>query len=230
MKTIKKFLVTEAIWGTGIFMMMMFIALLDPNPITSSHAMSWLGRAFGLALFPAGIAVSNDVIQARRSQQPLLAVTAVAGSIALLLFVLTAFITPLLSDGARSLLQLMSDMNAVGSGWEKLNDAAWKFFSVLFVPVNALLFAAIGLQVGIWSRYVLPLVLRRVLYWVVGLGLLITGFSVYDTTYETIVLHISADVNFAAFYTLLIPVSLCAGLALPTLALLRGANIPENTG
>jgi hypothetical protein len=230
MKIIQKFLIAEAVWGTGIFVLMIFITRLDPDPLTASHYVNWLGHAFGLAMFPAGIAVSHDVFPAGESRRRLLAAAAAAGAVALFLFVLTAFIAPRLGDGTRSLWQLMSDMNAVAAGWEKRNDAAWRFFSVLFKPVNALLFAAIGLQVGVWARYALPFVMRRVLYWAVGLGLLISGFSVYDTTYETIVLSTSADVSFAAFYTLMIPAALCAGLALPTLALLRGAKIPESTG
>jgi hypothetical protein len=63
------------------------------------------------------------------------------------------------------------------------------------------------------------------LYWAIGLGLMITGYAVFDSTYETIVLHTAAYVDFAAFYTLLIPAGICAGLGLPTLALLRGAEI-----
>jgi hypothetical protein len=90
--------------------------------------------------------------------------------------------------------------------------------------------AAIILQVGIWARYALPLVLRRLLYCMVGLGLMVSGYAVFDTTYEGVVLHTAADVSFAALYTLLIPASVYAGFTLPTLALLRGAEIRGRAG
>ncbi|MGH7467859.1 MAG: hypothetical protein ACRENP_07695 [Longimicrobiales bacterium] len=58
----------------------------------------------------------------------------------------------------------------------------------------------------------LPRPLRRALYWVVGVGLLISGAAIWDTTYETIVLNTAADASFAAFYTILIPAPRGAGI------------------
>ena len=77
------------------------------------------------------------------------------------------------------------------------------------------------MQVGTWAEYALPRGLRRPLYWVVGIGLIVSGAAIGDTTYEVIVLHTGADASFAALYTLLLPLSVCAGLGLPTLAVFQ---------
>jgi hypothetical protein len=133
----------------------------------------------------------------------------------------TTVLAPLLGDGARSVPQLLHDMSPAGGSWETRNDAAWVLFTSVFAAVNAFLFAVIGLQLGAWVPRALLAPMRRPMYWAVGLGLLISGYAMWDTTYETIVLHTSADASFAAFYTILIPAAICAGLALPTFVLFQ---------
>lgn len=229
MNVSRKFLMAELAWAAGIFVLMVPLALLDSDPPSWVRYVRWLARALGLAAFPAGIAIAHDVFAHPRSWRPLLAAAAAATLVAVILFALTGLVMPLLSEDARTLPQLANDMSTPTHSWERRNHAAWAFFSTLLVPLNALLFAAIGVQVGIWASYTLPFMLRRLLYWVAGLGLVISGYLVWDTTYETIVLHTAANASFAAFYTLLIPLSICAGLALPTLALLRRAPFPGSS-
>lgn len=217
----RRFLIAELVWAIGILVVLMPAALLDADPPLAARLLNWFTRALGLAAFPAGISVASDVFAAPRPRRALLSVLAAAGVAAIAVLALDAWITPLVADPTRALSQLAKDMGTTSASWETRNHAAWAFYRPFLGSVNTLLFAAIGLQVGTWATRALPLVLRRVLYWAVGLGLLVTGYTVSDTTYETIVLYTQADASFAAFYTLLIPLSICAGLALPTLALLR---------
>ena len=229
MKVAGRFLLAEVVWATGIFLLMLPVALLDNDPPSTMHVFRWLARAIGLAAFPAGITIAPVVFAHTRPWRPLLLALAAASAVSAVVFMLVAVIPPLVSDHARTIPQLLAHMRAAGGSWESRNDAAWAFYNNLFAPLNALLFAAIGVQVRIWARYALPLPLRRPLYWAVGLGLLISGYAVWDTTYEVVVIHTAADASFAAFYTVLIPASICVGLALPTLALTRRGELPLNT-
>jgi hypothetical protein len=228
MKVAGRFLLAELVWATGIFVLMVPVALLDNDPASSARFIRWLARAIGLAAFPAGITIAPVVFAHARPWRPLLLALAAASAVSGSVFVLIAVVSPLVSDDARTIPQLVAAMSAADGSWESRNDAAWDFYNNLFAPLNALLFAAIGMQVGIWARYSLPVPLRRALYWAVGLGLLISGYAIWDTTYEAVVIHTAADVSFAAFYTVLIPASICAGLALPTLALARRGELPGN--
>jgi hypothetical protein len=230
MKVAGRFLLAELVWALGIFVLMVPVALLDNDPPSTASVLRWLARAVGLAAFPAGITIAPAVFAHARPWHSLLLALAAASAVSVVVFMLVAVVAPLVSEHARTIPQLVAAMSAAAGSWESRNDAAWAFYSNLFAPLNALLFAAIGIQVGIWARYSLPLPLRRALYWAVGLGLLISGYAVWDTTYEVVVLHTAADVSFAAFYTVLIPASICAGLALPTLALVRGGELPRDTG
>ena len=224
MKVFWKFLLAELVWATAIFLLIMPITILSGDPLDGASLLRWLGRAFGLATFPAGIAVAGDVFAAPFRWRSLIGTIVAATLVAIVVLELFAFVVPLL-DGRMPLPQLIQLMAEEGQSWETRNDAAWQFYSILFTPVTTLLHAAIGVQVGVWATHSLSRAFRRLLYWLIGLGLMVSGYSVYDSTYETIVLHTAAYVEFAAFYTLLIPLGICAGLGLPTLALLRGAEV-----
>jgi hypothetical protein len=224
MKVFWKFLLAELVWATAIFLLIMPITILSSDPLDGASLVPWLGRAFGLAPFPAGIAVAGDVFAAPFRWRPLIGAMVAASLVAIVVLDLFAFVVPLL-EGGESLPRLGQLMSAEGQDWETRNHAAWQFYSILFTPLTTLLHAAIGVQAGVWTTHALPVAFRRLLYWLIGIGLLVSGYSVYDSTYETIVLHTAAYVDFAAFYTLLIPLGICAGLGLPTLALLRGAEV-----
>ncbi|MEX2152845.1 MAG: hypothetical protein WD825_05850 [Gemmatimonadaceae bacterium] len=229
MKLVGRFVVAELVWATGIAVLMVAVAVLSSDPLSAADFVRWLARALGLAAFPAGIAIAPAVFDGSRPWRQLLHAVVAATTVCVVVFALLGAVAPAVSEHGRSLPRLIQEMSAATENWESRNDAAWVFYTTLFAPLNALLFAAIGIQVGIWSRYSLPQPLRRALYWAVGLGLLVSGFAVWDTTYETIVLHTAADTSFAAFYTVLIPASVCAALALPTLALARRVELPRST-
>jgi hypothetical protein len=224
MKVVRTFALAELVWAIAIFLLILPVTVLTADSLSATVYMRWLGRALMLAAFPAGIAIAGDVFATPRPWRSLCAAVTAASIAAALVLAVFAVAVPLLGE-ERTLPQLALAMRATNGSWGSRNDAAWDFFSTLLTPITALLHAAIGLQVGLWATHAVPPVLRRLLYWAIGLGLMITGYAVFDSTYETIVLHTAAYVDFAAFYTLLIPAGICAGLGLPTLALLRGAEI-----
>ncbi|HUF49884.1 MAG TPA: hypothetical protein VMN60_03565 [Longimicrobiales bacterium] len=223
MSTVRRFLLAELLWGGGIFLLVLPLAILGSDAHGAADYYRWLTRALGLAAFPAGIAVAGDVLAHARPWRALVVVLGVATGIGVVL--LAIVLGPVLGADALTLPQLMSLMTASGASWETRNHAAWVFYSTLLVCTHPLLMAAIGVQAGAWAPHALPVGLRRLLYWLIGIGLVVSDYAVSDSTYEVVVLHTTAYADFAAFYGLLLPLGICAGLALPTLALLRGATI-----
>jgi hypothetical protein len=223
MTVVRRFLVAELLWGAAIFLLILPLTVLGADAGGSAAYARWLARALTLAAFPAGVATADLLFARTRSWRPVGEGVAAAALVALAVFLLGAFIVPSLAGDA-SLPQLLR-ADRSGLSWEARNHGAWAFYSILFAPVSVLLTAAIGAQVGIWATHALPAPQRRILYWIVALGLMISSYTIYDSTYESVVLHTAADVSFAPFYTLLVPLGICAGLGLPTLALLRGAEV-----
>jgi hypothetical protein len=199
---------------------------MDNDPISVASFLRWIARAVGLAAFPAGIAASRDVFADDRPWRQIAGVAAAAAIVGVIVFILHALAIPF-GDAGRSLASLAGTMSTESASWEARNDAAWVFYNAFVAPISAVLFAAIGVQAGCWASRFLARPVQRTLYWLIGLGLLVTGAGIWDTTYETIVLHTSANAWFAVFFTLLIPGAVCAGLALPTLALLGNIGLRE---
>jgi len=225
MKIAQPFFAALALWTAGILVVMLPMALLDDYSQATAHFIRLIGRSIGLAAFPAAIAVAPAVFRRPQPWPELGSFLAAAGAVSLTVFVMTTVLAPLVDHQVRTLPQLSRDMSSSMASWETRNHAAWVLFTSAFAAVNAFLHALIGIQIGAWAPRSLALPVRRAFYWMVGLGLLVSGYAVWDTTYETIVLHTQADAGFAAFYTILIPASICAGLALPTFALFQRGDV-----
>ena len=215
----RRFLVAVLVWTGGLFVLIVSVALLAHDSSSPAQFVRWLASAIGLAAFPAGIAIAPAIFHGTHPWRQVAGALLCACIVGAVVFLLMAFGVPMAGDYAMEPSQLWSAMRSEGD-WETRNHSAWHFSLLFLAPFRASLFAAIGLQVGIWANRFPTPGLRRLLFWVVGLGLLVTGAGIFDTTYETIVLHTQAYVGFAALYTVLLPLSVCAGLALPTLALL----------
>jgi hypothetical protein len=169
-------------------------------------------------MYPAGVAVASVLIGNSQPWRLLLHVVAVA--VAVSVIVLALSIVAPNGDSTRSLTALLAATRDPGESWETRNHAAWTLVTALLAGPRALLLAAIGVQVGFWAEYGVPRSLHRPLYWAIGIGLMVSGVAIWDTTYEVVVLHTRADASVAALYTLLLPLSVCAGLGLPTLTAL----------
>jgi MFS family permease len=223
MKIAGSFITAALLWALGMSVVMIGVDAMSSEPASLYRVLRAVASALGLATFPAGVAVATALLAQSQRWRPLLHVIAAAVAISVIVVALSIAAPPI-GDGTRGLAERLRAMNDTAESWETRNDAAWAFLATLLTGPRALLFAAIGLQVGIWANFSVPRTLRRPLYWAVGLGLILSGAVIWITTYETIVLHTEADASFAALYTLLLPLSVCAGLGLPTLAVLRDVS------
>jgi hypothetical protein len=218
--TIRSFLVLTLAWAVAIFLPMVALELLS-DPIDPAQYARWLARALAIAVFPASITLSSRVATRSRPWRVVRDTAAAAVVIAFAVLVLMAWLPAVLGDENRSVLRLAITMRTSGASWETMNNASWRYFEALLSPAQALLYSAIGFQLGIWGPRAMTQAWCRVLYWCVGLGLIIVNFGVADTTYETIILRTAADVRFASAYAFLLPAGIAAGLFVPTLAVLR---------
>jgi hypothetical protein len=219
MSTTTRFVTAALLWAAGLAVLMVTADAMGSEPQTTRRVIRWVASSLGLAMFPAGVTIAPALHGESRRWRLLLQILAAAVAVSAIVLALSLFAVNV--NGTRSLTDLLAAMGNPAESWETRNDAAWTFVTALLAGPRALLFAAIGVQVGIWAEYALPRGLRRPLYWVVGIGLIVSGAGIGDTTYEVIVLHTGADASFAALYTLLLPLSVCAGLGLPTLAVFR---------
>jgi hypothetical protein len=216
MSTTVRFATVALLWAMGLTVLMVTADAMGTEPLTTGRCLRWMTSALGLALYPAGVTIAPSLLGESRWRL-ILRVLAVAAAVSGVILALSLVV--LNGDGGRSLADLLAVMRDSAGSWEARNDAAWKVVTALLAGPRALLYAAIGVQVGIWAEYGVPRALRRPLYWVVGIGLMVSGAAIWDTTYEVIVLHTGADASFAGLYTFLLPLSICAGLGLPTLAM-----------
>lgn len=219
MSTPSRFVTTALLWAAGLVVLMVTADAMGSEPQTTGRVLRWVASALGLAMFPAGVTIAPALRGESRRWHLLLQILAAAMAVGAMVLALSLLAVNV--NGTRSLPDLLETMRNPAESWEARNDAAWTFVTALLAGPRALLFAAIGVQVGIWAEYAMPRGLRRPLYWVVGIGLMVSGAAIGDTTYEVIVLHTGADASFASLYTLLLPLSVCAGLGLPTLAVFR---------
>jgi hypothetical protein len=219
MSTTTRFVTAALLWAAGLAVLMVTADAMGSEPQTTRRVIRWVASSLGLAMFPAGVTIAPALHGESRRWRLLLQILAAAVAVSAIVLALSLFAVNV--NGTRSLTDLLAAMGNPAESWETRNDAAWTIVTALLAGPRALLFAAIGVQVGIWAEYALPRGLRRPLYWVVGIGLIVSGAGIGDTTYEVIVLHTGADASFAALYTLLLPLSVCAGLGLPTLAVFR---------
>jgi hypothetical protein len=219
MSTATRFVTAALLWAAGLAVLMVTADVMGSEPLTIGRALRWVGSALGLAMYPAGVTIAPVLLAESRRWRLLPQLLAAAIAIGAVVLALSLVVPH--GHSTRSLVDLLAVMGNPAESWEARNDAAWKCVTALLAGPRALLFAAIGVQVGIWAEYAMPRALRRPLYWVVGIGLMVSGAAIADTTYEVIVLHTGADASFAGLYTLLLPLSVCAGLGLPTLAVFR---------
>lgn len=219
MSTTTRFVTAALLWAAGLAVLMVTADTMGSEPQTIGRVLRWVASALGLAMFPAGVTIAPALPGESRWWRVLLQILAAA--IAVSAIVLALSLLAVNMNGTRSVADLLAAVGNPAESWETRNDAAWKLVTALLAGPRALLFGVIGVQVGIWAEYAMPRGLRRPLYWIVGIGLMVSGAAIGDTTYEVIVLHTGADASFAALYTLLLPLSVCAGLGLPTLAVFR---------
>jgi hypothetical protein len=218
----RRFLIAAAAWTAIIAAPMILLELVAAND-DGSRYIRLLARAVMFAGFPAGVAAAQER-PGRSAWRWLIALGTGAGVVALIAFGLAVWDRGLTWD-----VVFEARPPAVEGAWEHYNDAAWHAILVLLAPVFSGIYSTLGVQVGLWSAYSVPPAFRPALLWAIALGLVISGFAVTDTVYETVILHTSGDARFAALVPLLFPLGLATGFALPTLAWLRGRVAPTTS-
>ncbi len=214
-----------------------------------SHLPFWGGLAFVLSAFPAGIAVVDDVFPRSGGIDVRTFGVAAAGAVtlALLTFMLVAYAGPAAVRGAMStdsrvavgepnamtLSDLKRDaqlaaqemerevgLDGLSMDWQKANILVWHYTRRLAGIAQPLLFAAIGLLIGFWARRLGKRELAQVLYWAMGLFLVVSTYLAGENSFELVVLQAAGPVFFAGLFVLIIPPVLVLGLAVPTAILL----------
>jgi hypothetical protein len=183
----------------------------------------WLAHSVALATLPAGIVVGDAVLESPR--RSLITITIIVALSAFFVFALLGVVGPAVTPEADpDFFRLLTVLRSTGTDWLTHNHNAWIFSMTTAETISTILFAALGIQLGIWAPRVLSATVRRILYWVVVLVLLFAGYVTTDTLYENVVIRTAGPVDFAGFLGLLLPAGLCFGLLLPTVALLRDYN------
>jgi hypothetical protein len=218
MSAAARFVTLTVLWAAGLAVLIVAAGTVGGESLTASRFLRWAPGVLGWAMYPAGVAVAPVLIGESQRWPVLLQVVAAAVAVSVIILVLS-IIAPN-GDSVRGVATLLAATRDPAESWEARNHAAWTLVTALLTGPRALLLAAIGVQVGFWAEYGIPRSLHRPLYWVVGIGLMMSGVAIWDTTYEMIVLHTNGDASVAALYTLLLPLSVCSGLGLPTLTLL----------
>jgi hypothetical protein len=222
-RTSSRFLIVAFAWTAVIALPLIALELLPSGTDRPRIALT-LGRVLVFAAYPAGIAAARDVLGARPWR-------AIAGAgtgatmLAITVLLSLAWLPELLGPRGTGFASLVATMHSAGSQWETLNDAGWRYYGAFVASAQAMLYAAIGVQVGLWVPRAVATSFRRLLYWAIGLGILVSAVTVTDATYELVVLHTAADARISVLYALLLPLGIAAGLSLPTFALLRRGDV-----
>ena len=248
MKIFLEFLKAVGIWTAILLVLLSLIGLVLGQGFAEvlSHWPVWGGLALVLSAFPAGIAVVDDVFP-RTGGVDVRAFgwgTASAGTVALVTFVLVAYLGPaaVRGDGsnvapgepnAMTLNQLKREAQlaavqveqAVGRDglsmeWRKANILVWHYTRRLAGVAQPLLFAAIGVLTAFWARRLGKRELARVLYWTMGLFLVVSTYLAGENGFELVVLQSAGPVFFVGLFVLIIPPALVLGLGIPTAVLL----------
>lgn len=240
MSLAKTFWRTMAIWTAIIAGILIGItALTGGASELLASAPLWIGMAFLLAAYPAGIATVDHVLPDRTlSAASLATFTAVAASAAFAAFLLTNWVGPalqpspasgLLADpSSMTLGELGEQLRVAGErarggpdtaeNWLPFNWLAWHFVRRTDGMLLPALFAGVGLLTGYWSRRIPRADLRRLVEWGIGAFLMISTYMAGENGYELILMRIGGPAEFVGDLVLIVPGTLIVGLGLATVA------------
>ena len=220
MRFATKFVLAVLLWAGAMLVLFVPITISTADGFTSVQLLRWLAHSLSLATLPAGIMVAGEVEAEPRRRLPVL--FGLVWIVAFVVWAILGLVTPPLSgNGTPDFFRTLAAMRASTDSWEAYNHYAWLFTMTVSETVSTFLFAATGVQLGIWAPRVLPAGTKRLAYWVVAVGLLVVSYGLTDTLYESVVIRTNGPVEFVGLIGLLLPIGLCLGLVLPTLSALR---------
>lgn len=242
MALISKFLTQLAIW-TGL-LLLAFTALSALGGWTEAiaHLPAWAGRALGLAAFPAGLAVSRDVLpDGLPSRSVLGTMLGLTVGLSVTTFALANWVGPAaqrsigqdvglngveaatMSYGtlrrevvsAIDVAEQRAEVSTI-EHWLPANALLWQHDMRTLGSVLPFLFGWIGVLVGFWTRLTPRADLRQAQHWALGLFLVMSTYLAGENSYELIVLNAAGPAFFAGLFVLFIPTMLVFGLGWPT--------------
>ena len=204
-----------------------------------SNAPVWIGLAFVLAAYPAGIAVAEDVIPDQGLRVSAIGVfMAAAVSASLAAFVLANWLAPALLSSASTgglpdpasmtLGEMRTELGVLGErarggpatadNWLPFNHLAYHYVRRTDGMMLPALFACVGLFVGYWSRLIDRIEIRRMGQWGIAAFLLVSTYFAGENGYEMILTHIGGPAEFVGDLVLIVPGTLIIGLGFATVA------------
>ena len=201
----------------------------------------WGGLALVLAAYPAGIAVTRQVLARERFRfRSLMAVSLAAITVCVLTFLLAGYVGPIVVQWVDPEAAAAGDPATLALGelrremitavelaeqatesearalWLDANRLSWHYFSRTDSSLLPLLFGWIGIMAGYWAGMLARMEMRQAQYWAMGLFLVVATYLAGENGYEMVVLRAVGPAAFAADFRLIVPGVLVIGLGWPT--------------
>lgn len=224
--------------------------------LQAASVLGWVGGMLVFAGFPAGIAVATQVLDWKDPRiGRMVSFSAAALAVALAVFALRGYVVPaILGDpgaadaiarGGAALAELdpaaltlgerteamrlaeaEAERLATQQAWQVANRIGWHVDGTITAAIGAFVFAWLGVLVGAWAGWTSRPEVRQAQFWAIGLFLLMTGYLMGENSYELILLKMNGPAYVTAWFALISPGMLFAGLAFATAARLSGSMAP----
>lgn len=224
--------------------------------LRAADVLSWVGGMLAFAGFPAGIAVATQVLDWNDPRiGRMVAFTGAALAVAVAVFALRGYVAPaILADpgaaedvarggaalagldpatlplgeriAALRLAEAEAEKLATQEAWLVANRIGWHVDGTLTGAIGAFVFGWLGVLVGAWAGWTSRPEVRQAQFWAIGLFLLVTGYLMGENSYELILLKMNGPAYVTAWFPLIAPGMLLAGLAFATGARLLGSLAP----
>ncbi|HET9439842.1 MAG TPA: hypothetical protein VFO52_06710 [Longimicrobiales bacterium] len=217
MRVLRKFLWTHALWSAGIMLLVIPISLLTADGLEVVQYLRWLAHSIALATFPAGLMVGADAFRGPAVWRNIGLLSLAEIAIMIIVLVLLGFAAPM---GGLDLFELIAQLpTSPTPDWLRWNQMAWSVYMTAAEAISVPVYSGLGIMLGAWAEQVLPQTLRRILFWAMSLLLVVFTYMMTENSYEMLVIKTNGPAAFSAFFVLLIPVGMYAGLLLPSVAL-----------
>ena len=244
MKLAGRFWLKLAIWIAILLTIFTVLGVVSPNQgfrEVVAHLPVWAGLALVLAAYPAGLAVSREVLpDGPLVWRPVVEVTLAAAGVCVLTLILAGYIGPavlrsladsttagVMASGTLSLGELRDaireavvraqthpDGNTIPV-WLDVNRLSWDYLRRTDGSALPLLFGWLGILTGFWSRLTPRPDVRQLQHWAIGLFLVMSTYLAGENSYELIVLRAAGPVAFTGDFVLIVPTLLLMGLGWP---------------
>lgn len=244
MKLAGRFWLKLGIWIAILLTIFFVLGVVSPDQGfrgVVGHLPVWAGLALVLAAYPAGLAVSREVLpDGPLVWRPVVEVTLAAAAVCVLTLIMAGYIGPVvlrsladnatagvMESGTLSLGELRDAIRESGERaqthpdgntiavWLDVNRLSWDYLRRTDGSVLPLLFGWLGILTGFWSRLTPRPDVRQLQHWAIGLFLIMSTYLAGENSYELIVLRAAGPVAFTGDFVLIVPTLLLMGLGWP---------------